>query len=106
LEADLRERMMDALDALRPSNLRLLAIIAENPSPPASLSGSTIYTYLQMVLPGIPEDQIRMDWGDLANLNIVDGYPSGLMSQGFTETRGRLKDFGHRFVAWITPPSS
>jgi hypothetical protein len=109
LDADLRERMMDALDAVRPSNLRLLAVIAENPPPPPGFNVimGGIYTYLQTVMPGIPEDQVRVDWGDLANLNITQGYPSGTMTQqGLTATRGRLTDFGRRFVAWIEPPSA
>lgn len=109
LAADQRERMMDALDALRPSHLRLLAVIAENPSPPASFNPMMggIYNYLEQVLPGIPEDQIKMDWGDLASRNIADTYPSGIMTaQGLQETRGRLKDFGRLFIAWITAPAS
>jgi hypothetical protein len=48
-----------------------------------------------------------MDWGDLARLNILDGYPVGTMSQeGVISTRGRILQFGNRFVAWITPPTS
>jgi hypothetical protein len=108
LEADLRERMMDALDALRPSNLRLLALISENPPAPQDFNviAGGIYEYLKVVLPGISQDQVKMDWADLANLNIVDDYPSGVMTiQGITATRGRLKDFGRAFIAWITAPA-
>jgi hypothetical protein len=109
ITADERARMMDALDRLRPSNLRLLALVVENPPPPDDfgITAGGIYEYLSVVLPGIPQEQMRLDWSDLAAENILDGYPSGTMTrEGLINTRGHLQPFGHRFVAWITPPTS
>jgi hypothetical protein len=102
-------RMMDALDELRPSHLRLLAKLDENPDPPADFNiiAGGIYSYLELILPGVSEDQIRMDWGDLARLNILDSFPTGTMTRpGIVSTRGRILPFGRRFIEFITLPDT
>lgn len=95
-------RMVDVLEELRPAHLRLLAVIATTThgEPQGAMSVDQV---LGTVLPNEPIDRIRMDWGDLARLNVTDGYPSGIMSPGAaSDLTVRLTPFGRRFHAFVT----
>lgn len=44
-----------------------------------------------------------MGRADLERLNVLQNYPSGLMSlEGVADLTVRLTEFGRRFLAWIT----
>jgi len=100
-----RERMLDALEELRLSHLRLLAVVATTRSLP---EGSNLYAggIEQNIMPrleGVSEEQMRADWADLARLGVLGSYPSGTMSrQGIEDLAVRMTDFGGRFVDWIS----
>jgi hypothetical protein len=102
---DERERMLDALEELRLSQLRLLAIVATTRSLP---EGSNLYAggvehNIMPRLEGVSQEEMRADWADLARLGILASYPSGTMSrQGIEDLTVRMTDFGRRFVDWIS----
>jgi len=106
---DERFRMIDTLDALRTSHLRLLAVIASTTSVPPQLHGTMaggINLVLNLVLPGVPEEAYRRDWADLTQHGLAQSYPSGTMTiQGLGNLSARLTPLGQRFVAFLTPPS-
>lgn len=102
---DERERMLAALGELRPSHLRLLAIVVSTRSlPPGStLSAGGIEHNIMPRLEGVTKEQMRMDWDDLARLQILQSYPSGMMTrQGVEDLTTRLTPFGRDFVAWVS----
>lgn len=102
-----RDRMLSVLDEVRPSHLRLLAVVASTRDLP---EGSDFYmggieSNLMPRLEGTSQEQMRMDWADLERLNVLQNYPSGLMSrEGVADLTVRLTDFGRRYLAWITLP--
>jgi hypothetical protein len=94
-----RERMIETLDGLRPSNLRLLHVIATTrEGPPGILMGGVMNT-LTWKLPDVSEDDLRRDWSELARHDLVSGYPSGTMTaQGAGDLAARLTNYGRQFV--------
>ncbi len=102
---DERWRMLDALEQLRPGHLRLLSVVATTTDgAPPDLYAGGIDTVLANVMPDADSEAVRMAWGDLADLNILQSYPSGTASrEGLTNLTVRLTDFGRRFHAFIGP---
>jgi hypothetical protein len=94
-----RERLVDTLDALRLPHLRLLHVIATTKvGPPDTYMGNTMAT-LKWRMPEISEEDARRDWGDLAREEVVQAFPSGMMTaQGAGDLTVRLTDYGRRFV--------
>ena len=95
-------RMVDVLRELRPAHLRLLAVVATTThgGPDGAMSVDQV---LAGVLPEEPIERIRMDWADLARLNVLQGYPSGVMSPGAAnDLTTRLTPFGQRFHQFVT----
>lgn len=103
---DERERMLDALEEVRLSHLRLLAIVATTRSLPEGsnlYAGGIEHNIMPRLEGGVSQEQMRADWADLARLGILDSYPSGTMSrQGIEDLTVRMTDFGRRFVNWIS----
>jgi len=95
-------RMVAILEDLRPAHLRLLAVIFEtrHGEPEGAMSVDQV---LQHALPEQPLDRVKMDWGDLANHNLVQAYPSGMMTPGSaSDLSVRLTALGRRFHEFIT----
>jgi hypothetical protein len=94
-----RERLVDTLDALRLPHLRLLHVIATTKvGPPDTYMGNVMAT-LRWRMPEISDEDARRDWGDLARQEIVDAFPSGLMTaEGAGNLTVRLTPYGRAFV--------
>lgn len=94
-----RDRTIEALDGVRLSNLRLLHVIATTNEPPPGLYAGGISATLEWKLPGVPIDDLRRDWDELAALRLVHPYTGGTMTaQGAGNLVGRLTPFGREFV--------
>jgi hypothetical protein len=94
-----RERMIETLDGLRPSNLRLLHVIATtHEGDPGLMAGGVMHT-LKWKMGDIVEEDIRRDWADLARFDLVQSYPSGTMSgRGAGDLSVRQMRYGREFV--------
>lgn len=100
-----RDRMLAVLEELRHSHLTLLALVAttRDGAPPAMYSGG-VETTIKHQWPDVDMEQIRMDWGDLARVSLLEAYPSGMMTrQGATDLTVRMTPFGLRFHAFVCP---
>lgn len=98
-----RSRMLDLLEGLRPPHLDLLALVVttKDGAPPGMYMGGVDQT-IQFQWPDANLDQVKMDWGDLARLGVLQSYPSGVMKrEGATDLSVRLTQFGHRFHDFI-----
>lgn len=94
-----RERMIETLDGLRPSNLRLLNVIATTHEGDPSLSMGGVMHTLTWKMPDAAEDDLRRDWADLARFDLVQSYPSGTMTaQGAGDLSVRQTRYGREFV--------
>jgi hypothetical protein len=94
-----RERMIETLDDLRPSNLRLLHVIATTRQGPPDLYMGGVSHTLKWKMPDVPEDDFRRDWADLAREDLVQSYPSGMMTaEGAGNLAVRLTNYGREFV--------
>lgn len=104
--ADERWRMLDVLERLRPEHLRLLSVAATTTDgAPADMYTGGVDDVLRNVMPGVDLDAVHMAWGDLADLSILQAFPSGTMSRvGASNLAVRLTEFGRRFHAFIAPP--
>jgi hypothetical protein len=57
---------------------------------------------LSWKMPDVPNEEARQDWNDLARFDLVQAYPSGLMTrEGAGNLTVRLTDFGRRFVSML-----
>jgi hypothetical protein len=94
-----RDRMIETLDGLRPSNLRLLHVIATtHKGAPDLYMGGVMHT-LKWKLPDVSEDDLRRDWADLARFDIALSYPSGTMTaEGAGNLAVRQTNYGREFV--------
>jgi hypothetical protein len=100
-----RDRMIDALEELRLSHLRLLALVATTTDglPRAALSGS-VEEVIRIQWPDADIEEVKADWADLARLGIFDGLPTGMMTaNGARDLTVRLRPFGHRFHDFVMP---
>ena len=100
-----RDRMIDALEQLRLSHLRLLALVATTTEGLRGdgLSGS-VEAVIRQQWPDVDMDEVRADWEDLARLGILDGFPGGMMTaRGAQDLTVRLRPFGRRFHDFVTP---
>jgi hypothetical protein len=94
-----RERMIETLDRLRPDHLRLLHIIATTTEGPPNMYMGGIGTTLDWKMPDVPNDEARRLWAELARFDVVQGYPSGIMTaQGAGNLTVRLTPYGREFV--------
>jgi hypothetical protein len=94
-----RDRMIETLDGLRPEHLRLLHVIATTTKGPPNLYAGGVSATLDWKMPDVPNDEARLLWGELARFNVVDSYPSGLMTaQGAGDLAVRLTPYGRTFV--------
>lgn len=103
-----RFRMLATLDALRPSPLRLLSVIASHRQPSESLRNAMVGSVMQVIselAPDLPEATVRDDWSELSQQRLAPDYPSGMMTGGGVGSLyGRLTPYGQRFVAFIAEP--
>jgi hypothetical protein len=97
-----RDRMIDTLEELRLSHLQLLSIVATTTvGPPDTLMGSIGQT-LQWKLPETPLEDLIRDWGDLARVDLLQGYVGGLMTaMGAGNLTVRITPYGQRFLAML-----
>jgi len=94
-----RERIIETLDGLRPSHLRLLCVISTTRQARPGFYMGGISNTLEWRIPDIPIDEIRRDWSDLARFDLVQSYPSGTMTaEGAGNLTVRMTDYGRRFV--------
>lgn len=98
---DDRRRMLDALDRLRPSHLRLFATIVTVDAHPGG--GEDTGTYLRARLgQALSEETLKLDWRDLENEGLVDGWPSGMtVTPKWQLVGAALTDRGRRFARFI-----
>jgi hypothetical protein len=101
-----RKRMLDTLVDLRPSHLRLLAVIAtsgpdELPDP--SLARESMDEYMKLRLaPGGSREHMLLDWRDLERAGIVGDYPSGLATTpSHQRVANALTAYGKAFARFI-----
>jgi hypothetical protein len=94
-----RDRFIDTLDRLRPAHLRLLHIVATTrEGPPDAYMGSADRT-LTWKMPGTPIEEIRRDWDDLARENVLQSFPSGMMTaEGAGNLTVRVTPYGQQFI--------
>jgi hypothetical protein len=98
-----RERMIETLDGVRPSNLRLLHVIATTRQGPPDLYMGGVSHTLKWKMPDVSEEDIRRDWNDLARFDLVQNYPSGMMTaEGAGNLTVRMTDYGRRFVRLLS----
>ena len=94
-----RERMVEALDGLRPEHLRLLHVIATTNEPPPNLYAGGVGATLDWKMPDVPNEEARRLWNELARFDIVQAYPSGMMTaSGAGNLAGRLTPYGREFA--------
>ena len=94
-----RDRMVETLDGLRPEHLRLLHVIASTTEGPPDLYMGGVSATLDWKMPDVPNDEVRRLWGELQRFDVVQGYPSGIMTaQGAGDLTVRLTAYGRQFV--------
>jgi hypothetical protein len=97
-----RDRMIDTLDALRPSHLQLLHTIATTTKGRADLYMGGVSDTLQWKFPDTPLEDLRRDWDDLARADVVQSYPSAMMTaEGAGNLSVRLTPYGRKFLAML-----
>ena len=95
--------MFPALDELRLSHLWLLALVHETTEGPPDMYMGGIDSVITWKVPGADMDAIKRDWADLARHNILQGYPSGMMTaSGAGNLSVRVTDFGRAFLRFVT----
>lgn len=84
--------MIDALEQIRLSYLRLLALVATTTEGLRGdeLSGS-VEAVIRQQWPDVDMDEVKADWEDLARLGILE------------DLTVRLRPFGQRFHDFVTP---
>jgi|GEM_PF-4822064 len=97
-----RHRFLDLLQSLRPSHLRLLAVIATAEDAGPAGKGD-IDTYLTTRLADQDLENIRLDWSDLERAGVVAGGPPGGLASTAVHMRvwNAFPAFGKRFAAFI-----
>jgi hypothetical protein len=96
-----RHRFLDLLQSVRPSHLRLLAVIA-TAEVTGSAGGGDIDTYLTTRLPDQDLENIKLDWADLERAGAIAGLPGGLANTAVhLRVWNAFSAFGKRFAAFI-----
>lgn len=98
-----RDRLIDTLDHLRISHLRLLHVIATSgePKDDIGLTTSAAET-IRRRMPDVETEDARRDWNDLQREALVGGFPSGMMTpRGAANLAAHLTPYGSRFVALL-----
>jgi hypothetical protein len=94
-----RHRFFDILESLRPSHLRLLAVIATAHRTPVS---GAFDDYMTRRLPDQDIENIRLDWSDMQRAGILGSIPGGLASPPIHERiDSAWPAIGRRFAAFI-----
>lgn len=94
-----RDRFVDTLDRLRLAHLRLLHIVATTTKGKPDLYLGGVSETLSWKMPDTPIEEIRRDWDDLARENVLQGYPSGMMSaEGAGNLAVRVAPYGQQFI--------
>jgi hypothetical protein len=94
-----RDRMIETLDGLRSEHLRLLHVIATTPTGRPGLYMGGVSDTLNWRMPDLPQDDARRLWGELNRFDLVDPYPSGMMTaEGAGNLTVRLTAHGREFV--------
>ena len=95
-----RHRFMDLLRELRPSHLRLLAVVS-TAAEVGNIDG-TIDAYLTKRLPDQDLENIKLDWRDMESAGLLAGLPTGLASMPVHERVAHaLPAIGRRFVDFV-----
>lgn len=96
-----RHRFLDLLEALRPSHLRLIAVLATAEEAGPAGDGA-IDTYLTTRLPHQDLENIKLDWADLERAGVAAGLPTGVASTPvYMRVWHAFPAFGRRFAAFI-----
>jgi hypothetical protein len=96
-----RQRLIDALESVRPVHLRLLYVLSQSENPPG-FGGGNVPAYLVFMLPGLPEDLIRLAWGDLVALSIVGPFPTGMaVTPPWQLANQAISPWGRRFISFV-----
>jgi hypothetical protein len=96
-----RKRMIDALEGLRLSHLRLLHLVSLD-EPPEGWAGGNMDAYVSFGIPGIDIALMRLDWSDLQTAGILGNYPSGMtVTPQWQIAHGGITGYGQRFIAFV-----
>ena len=94
-----RDRLVETLDRLRLSHLRLLHIVATTTKGRPDLYAGGISDTLTWKMPDTPIGEIRRDWDDLARESVLGGYPSGVMTaSGAGNLAAHVTPYGQQFI--------
>lgn len=94
-----RDRLVETLDRLRLSHLQLIHVVATTTEPRPGLYAGGINDTLGWKMPGIPLEDIRRDWDDLAREGVLQAYPSGMMTAaGAGNLAVRVTPYGEQFI--------
>jgi hypothetical protein len=97
-----RRRMVDDLDALRPSHLRLLHVIGTG-EPPVGYGGGGAVPYIAFMMPDMPVELIPLDWTDLVAHGLATGLPAGMtaVTPDWQRVQQSLTVYGRRFIEFV-----
>jgi len=97
-----RKRMIDTLDRLRLSHLRLLHLVSLS-QPPEGWGGGNMDAYLAHGIPGVDLTLAKLDWSDLHTAGVLPGYPGGMTTtaEHWQLANQGIPPFGRRFVEFI-----
>jgi hypothetical protein len=101
-----RHRFLDLLEVIRPSHLRLLAVLATAGETDV---GGGADGYLMARLPDQDLENIRLDWRDLEQAGLLNAIPGGMTVTPIDKLMASaLKAIGERFVAFVdaVPPDT
>jgi len=94
-----RDRFVDTLDRLRLSHLRLLHVVATTTTGKPGMYMGGVSETLTWKMPDTPIEEIRRDWDDLARDNVLQSYPSGMMTaEGAGNLTVRVAPYGQQFI--------
>ena len=103
-----RLRFLDILELIRPSHLRLLAVVVASEH---RREGGSFDDYVRRHMPNQDLENVRLDWTDLMNLGLLSAIPSAVATITRSEQVWHaFPAIGRRFAAFVeagsteTPP--
>lgn len=94
-----RQRFVDTLDRLRLTHLQLLHLVATTTQGRPDLYAGGISDTLAWKMPNAVMEEVRRDWDDLARENILNAYPSGMMTaSGAGNLAAHVTTYGQQLV--------